>query len=227
MNNKDSEISNLLWWLSQYNGGTIRGAQVKLAKELGVSEATISRWFNFPEDYKPPMNKLLQIAKLLNKTPEDIADAFGIKRKLIPADFTDKVEATPLTKDNTITLPILADVPAGLPEWSDRDVEMFFDIPRWMFAGADFVVRCIGDSLAPSIKKGDFCVIRKETEPIEGRAMLVRTDTGLTMKKIHKLPDGTIELHSINQNYQPFVAKSLEIIGLIIGHWRKDSAENL
>ena len=142
------------------------------------------------------------------------------------ARFSRSLRVTPLTDKNTISLPILADVPAGLPEFSDADVETFWDIPRWVFPGADFVVKCNGDSLEPKLHQGDYCVIRKTDDPIQGRAMIVKTEKGVCMKVINKRKDGAIELRSTNPKYKPFVPEELVIIGLIIGHWSRDDKEN-
>lgn len=205
--------------LYKYNGNTLRGAQTKLSKELNVSRQSVFNWVagvSFPSK-----DKLEQMATLFGVTVNEVKEALNMP--IAPSEMKrPTVEVLPLTPNNTINLPILADVPAGLPEWSDRDVEYFFDIPRWLFPKADFVIRCIGDSLAPRIQKGDFCVVRKETTPIDGKTMLVKTEDGFTMKKIRKLPDGVIELCSTNENYKPFVPKELSIIGLIIGHWSRD-----
>lgn len=208
--------------LQRYNGGNFRGARAKLARDLEVTEATVGRWASLLSF--PSKDKLEQMATLFGVSVSEVKEALNMP--IVPSEIKQyanrPLEVIPLTQSNTIQLPILADVPAGLPEWSDRDVEYFFDIPRWLFPKADFVIRCIGDSLAPRIQKGDFCVVRKETTPIDGKTMLVKTEDGLTMKKIHKLPDGTIELCSTNDNYNPFVPNDLTIIGLIIGHWSRD-----
>lgn len=197
--------------------GSIRGAQTKLAEDLGVNQSSVSNWIsgrNFPN---PDLIK--KMADLFNVSEQEI------RACLNDEEFTQEVNAVPLTKSNTIQLPILADVPAGLPEFSDRDVEMFVDIPRFLFPGADFIVRCIGDSLEPKIHLGDYCVIRKMQEAIDGRAMLVRTENGSCMKVIKKIKDGLPQLCSTNPKYKPFTPKELAIIGLIIGHWSRDDKE--
>lgn len=197
--------------------GSIRGAQTKLAEDLGVNQSSVSNWIsgrNFPN---PDLIK--KMADLFNVSEQEVRVCLNDE------EFTQEVNAVPLTKSNTIQLPILADVPAGLPEFSDRDVEMFVDIPRFLFPGADFIVKCAGDSLEPKIHLGDYCVIRKMQDPIDGRAMLVRTENGSCMKVIKKLKDGLPQLCSTNPKYKPFTPKELAIIGLIIGHWSRDDRE--
>ena len=189
--------------------------QQDLAEKLNVSQAMITMWASGKR--KPKFDTIKSIAKVLG-----VPVSYFIEES---DEFTSKIKAVPLTKTNTIQLPILADVPAGLPEFSDRDVEMFVDIPRFMFPYADFVVKCIGDSLEPKIHKGDYCVIRKMQEPIDKRAMLVKTENGVCMKVISKKKE-QVKLCSTNAKYKPTTPKELTIIGLIIGHWSRDDKES-
>ncbi len=205
--------------LEQWNGGIFRGAKVKLSKEIDVSEVTVSRWAK--GELKPGREAIQKMSALFNKSVSDIEKLFSVS-----TEFSPSVRMTPLTDKNTISLPILADVPAGLPDFSDADVETFWDIPRWVFPGADFVVKCNGDSLEPKLHLGDYCVIRKTEEPLHGRAMVVRTENGVCMKVIKKLKDGTIQLCSTNPKYKPFTPNELTIIGLIIGSWSRQDKEN-
>lgn len=190
--------------------------QQKLADKLGISNPAVNVWVT---------GKRNPTAESLRK----IAAATGKPYSFFVSDeneFTPSLRAVPLTDKNTISLPILADVPAGLPEFSDADVETFWDIPRWVFPGADFVVKCNGDSLEPKLHLGDYCVIRKTTEPIQGRAMVVKTEHGVCMKVINKLSDGHIQLCSTNPKYKPFIPDELVIVGLIIGSWSRQDKEN-
>lgn len=206
--------------------GSIRGAQSKLADDLGVNQSSVSNWLRGRNYPNPDVIK--KMAKLLSVNENDLWAIFNPygndEKKKKQIESLREVEAIPLTPSNTIQLPILADVPAGLPEFSDRDIEIFVDIPRFLFPGADFIVRCVGDSLEPKIHRGDFCVIRKMQEPIDGRAMLVKTENGVCMKVIKKIKE-IVELCSTNPKYKPFTAKELTIIGLIIGHWSRDDKE--
>lgn len=203
--------------------GAIRGGQTKLAKDLGVDQSSISSWISGRN--KPTKDYVKKMASIFGVSEADIYAIFSKEETRSQDEFAQNIQAVPLTKSNTIQLPILADVPAGLPEFSDRDVEMFVDIPRFLFPGADFIVKCAGDSLEPKIHLGDYCVIRKMQEPIDGRAMLVRTENGSCMKVIKKVKGGLPQLCSTNPKYKPFTPKELAIIGLIIGHWSRDDRE--
>lgn len=205
--------------------GAIRGAQTKLAAELNVNQSTISSWISGRN--KPTKDYVKKMAVIFDVSEAEIYAIFTTEETRLQDEFVTNVQAVPLTDKNTVRLPILADVPAGLPDYSDRDVEIFKDIPRDMFpGGADYVIRCIGDSLAPRFAKGDFCVVRNEIEPLHGRPMLVETENGYCMKVINKTPKG-VQLCSINKKYKPFYPKSLRIVGLIIGLWSRTDRENL
>lgn len=206
--------------LQHINDGQTRGAQAKLASDLQISTASVANWFSGKSF--PAAENIKKMAKLYSLTESEIKKIFLEEGR----EFSSSLKAIPLTDKNTISLPILADVPAGLPEFSDADVETFWDIPRWVFPGADFVVKCNGDSLEPKLHLGDYCVIRKTEEPINGRAMVVKTEHGICMKVINKLEDGLIELRSTNPKYKPFIPEELTIVGLIIGHWSRDDKEN-
>lgn len=206
--------------LQHINDGQTRGAQAKLASDLQISTASVANWFSGKSF--PAAENIKKMSKLYSLTESEIKKIFLEEGR----EFSSSLKAIPLTDKNTISLPILADVPAGLPEFSDADVETFWDIPRWVFPGADFVVKCNGDSLEPKLHLGDYCVIRKTEEPINGRAMVVKTEHGICMKVINKLKDGVIELRSTNPKYKPFIPEELTIVGLIIGHWSRDDKEN-
>ena len=190
--------------------------QQKLADKIGTTNPVVNVWVTGKRN--PTTSSLKKIAAATGKPY-----SFFVEEDL---EFSSSLHVTPLTDKNTISLPILADVPAGLPDFSDKDVETFWDIPRWVFPGADFVVKCNGDSLEPKLHQGDYCVIRKTDDPIQGRAMIVKTEKGVCMKVINKRKDGAIELRSTNPKYKPFVPEELVIIGLIIGHWSRDDKEN-
>ena len=217
-------------FLKRINDGIERGSKRKLAKILNIDPANVTQWFLGKSN--PSEQMVQKMSGLFSIDEQELWDMFNGKYDEEPTtkkqseEFVQKLNVTPLTDRNTIQLPILADVPAGLPEYSDRDVEIFKDIPRDMFPGADFVIRCIGDSLSPKIEVGDFCVIRKMDEAINGRPMLVETETGYCMKVIKKTEKGT-QLFSINKKYKPFYPKKCRIVGLIIGIWARTDKENL
>ena len=100
--------------------GAIRGGQTKLAKDLGVDQSSISSWISGRN--KPTKDYVKKMATIFGVSEADIHSIFFKEETTVSSEFAQEVQAVPLTDKNTIQLPILADVPAGLPEFSDRDV---------------------------------------------------------------------------------------------------------
>jgi SOS-response transcriptional repressor LexA len=205
-----------------------------LADQLHTDESLVSKWLR--GKLIPSQSSLNRIVDILYSGQELASDELRLIRriKLLEPRQKDSLKEpsakygteidiksiVPLTPENTLRLPLLADIPAGLPDYSDKDVESFSDIPRYLFPGADFVIKCIGESMVPEIAKGAYCVIRKETEPIHNAIMIVKTEEGFTMKRVVKVKE-KIELHPANGNHKVIHPKELKIIGEVIGTWNR------
>lgn len=179
-----------------------------IANHMGTSPGLVSNWLKglrIPQD------------RTIGKLEKVLRESNLIKAEEPNIDIKSSV---PMTGENIINVPILADIPAGLPDYSEKDVEFFFNIPRFMYPGADFVIRCVGDSMYPEIPNGAYCVIRKESEPINKAIMIVKTEEGFTMKRIVKKEAG-IELHPANGDHKIIRPKELRIVGEVIGTFNK------
>lgn len=184
--------------------------QGELAKKIGVSRTTVVNWENGitqPDDYNQ------------KKLAEVLGNIFDEPKAQYTADV-DIQSAKPLNSENTVTLPLLASIPAGLPSYCEKDIESFTHVPRYLFPGADFIIHCSGTSMEPEIGYGAYCVIRKETQPLHNHIMLVNTEDGFTIKRVVKKND-TIELHPANDNHKIIKPKELRVIGEVIGTWKR------
>jgi repressor LexA len=186
--------------------------QEELANKMGVSRTTIVNWES--NKFAPTQDNLERLSGVLKKP---VSYFFEIDKSDV-----DLSSFKPLTSDNTVTLPLLASIPAGLPDYSNADIESFTNIPRYLFPGADFIIHCCGDSMEPEIGKGSYCVIRKETIPLNNAIMLVKTEDGFTIKRII-IKGKTIELHPSNGDHKIIRPKELKIIGEVIGTWNRIS----
>ncbi|MDR0485970.1 MAG: helix-turn-helix transcriptional regulator [Elusimicrobiota bacterium] len=61
--------------LFQEKYGKVRGGQVKLAKELGVEQGVINRWFNGTRT--PNTDYILKLSKIFKKPEAEIKEIFG------------------------------------------------------------------------------------------------------------------------------------------------------
>lgn len=67
-----------------------------------------------------------------------------------------------------------------------------------------YALRCIGDSMKPRIKDGEFVIVEPNTEPTPGDEVLVKAMDGRVMVKIYLYQrDGKVHLMSINEAHPP------------------------
>ena len=120
--------TNFLNLLYKWNDGIERGAKAKFAKALGITQSVIGSWIMGRQ--KPGEVNIRKMSVILGVSARTLKEIFGIAENanqfgryvprtpaITPEDYAN-MGAVPLTPSNTIKLPILADVPAGLPEFS-------------------------------------------------------------------------------------------------------------
>ena len=174
----------------------MRGAQKKLASDLHLSTASVANWFS-GKNFPAPEN-IRRIAQRYRLDETKVRRVFCCE--------TDKFVNG--GAHNKVQLPLLAGLPDTLPSYTERDVELFLEIPRWMFPGADFAVRCEQENLAPRLCPGDGCAIRITNQPIAGRLMLVKTKQHIALQVVGA------------------VAPQGQVVGLVVGHWSRDDKKS-
>ena len=109
--------------------------------------------------------------------------------------------------DDDVIIPVYGRVAAGEPIQANQDNVIGFEkISKAMARRGDYYALQIkGDSMEPMICNGDTVIVREQPDAENGE-IVVATINGddATCKKLYKLPGGGIQLHSINQSYEPF-----------------------
>ena len=119
-------------------------------------------------------------------------------------------------QSNSVSLPFLASVPAGYPEFDDSNIIEWWTLPRRYAKGAKYLVRCCGDSMEGSVGYDDLCLIKPATEFLEGKVMLVKINNGYVIKRIHK-ENGKIVLYSDNnKKYKAFSPQQAQPMGIVV-----------
>ncbi len=213
--------------LAAWNDGVLRGAQAKLAKVLRVSTATVALWTTGKRN--PSKGYVAEMARLFGMTEDRVVRLFMSSSY---PENSPRVSAFCETSDgiynadretellapqsNSVSLPYLANVPAGYPEFNDADVIEWWTLPRRYAKGAKYLVRCCGDSMQGSVEYDDLCLIKPETEFLDGKVMLVRVEDGYLIKRIRK-EDGKIVLYSDNdKKYKAFTPQQVQPVGLVV-----------
>lgn len=214
--------------LAAWNGGTLRGAQAKLAKKLNVSTATVALWTNGKRN--PSKGYVAQMAKLFSLSEEKVLRLFmpttysensthpyALYESAAEGVYNADKEAELVSpQSNSVALPYLANVPAGYPDFNEADVIEWWTLPRRYARGAKYLVRCCGDSMQGSVEYDDLCLIKPETEFLDGKVMLVKVADGYLIKRIRK-ENGKVVLYSDNnKKYKAFTPNHVQPIGLVV-----------
>lgn len=210
--------------LMAWNNGILRGSQAKLAKQLQVSTATVALWATGKRN--PSKGYVAMMAKLFDMSEYDVLRLFIPSSELparpdslreSPAESIYNTDTELLTpQSNSVALPYLANVPAGYPEYDQDDVIEWWTLPRRYARGAKYLVRCCGDSMEGSVGYDDLCLIKPETEFLDGKVMLVKVSQGYLIKRIRK-ENGKIVLYSDNnKKYKAFTPQQVCPVGLVV-----------
>ena len=131
-------------------------------------------------------------------------------------------------KENTISLPIVGKVAAGEPILATENIEDYFSIGESFFSkdslkNSNFVLRVQGESMINvGINNGDFIVVSKQSTARNGEIVVAMIDGDATVKTYYK-EKSYIRLQPENDTMEPIVSDKVELIGKVIGLFRKIS----
>lgn len=181
----------------------------RIAEILGVSPATIYRYENGDIE-KVPGDRLGPIASALQTTPAYLMgweDSSSHSEAPIP--IATNIFPVPKMKQ----WPVLGGTACGEPVFKPMEEESV-----WAPEGidADFVLRCIGDSMVGAhIFDGD-TVFVKSCAVENGQIGVVRIEDEYTLKRIYHGPD-YLELRSENPKYPPIIIRGEQVNAEIVG----------
>lgn len=149
----------------------------------------------------------------------------------IEKDAVDQIEIKEVGHDvllqvhETVEVPLIGNVAAGMPVLATEDYEAVNSLPRdWVVSPADtFSLTVTGDSMiGAGIDKGDIVIVHQQNTAANGDIVIAVIDDEATMKRY--MPMGSnILLVSENPNYEPILMRSedVHINGRVIGVLKK------
>ena len=171
-----------------------------VAKSVGVSEATISRWES-GDIGNMRRDKISLYAKALKTSPLFI---MGIDKN------TDEEENIFDKYDNLSPIklkkfPLLGEIACGEPIWADEEKESY--VMANMDIKADFCLTAKGDSMINArINDGDIVFIKKMPIVNNGEIAAVIIDNEATLKRVYYYPNKSkLVLNPENPAYEPLV----------------------
>jgi repressor LexA len=119
-------------------------------------------------------------------------------------------------------LPLVGRVAAGEPILAEEHIEEYVEIPA-MIGGesGDYILRVTGDSMKEAgILEGDYVVVRSGKVADDGEIVVALIDDEATVKRFYRKKDH-IRLEPENESYQPITTRDAEILGRVVGVFRR------
>lgn len=126
-----------------------------------------------------------------------------------------------LTRREMVQVPIVGRVAAGEPLLAEQNIEEYYPIPvEFMPNNECFMLKVRGESMINAgILDGDYVVVEKKNTASNGEMVVAMIDDGATVKTFYK-EEGIIRLQPENDNMDPFILESVDILGKVIGVFR-------
>ena len=124
----------------------------ELSKEIGVSTQAIFKYEN----------------DIVTNIPLDRLEKLCIALKVKPQQLISWAEETTKNHINSVKIPVLGRVAAGLPAEAFEDIIDYEEIPESMARGGEYFGLSIkGDSMYPRILEGDVVIVKNNLQPIQ------------------------------------------------------------
>ena len=121
-----------------------------------------------------------------------------------------------------VNVPILGDVAAGVPILAEENIEDTFPIPLdHVKNDTCFMLHVKGDSMIDEgIFDGDLVLVRQQQTATNGDIVIALLDDSATVKTFYR-EGGNIRLQPANKAFSPMIMKDCEILGKVIGLYRR------
>lgn len=183
--------------------------QLELAEMIGrKSASTISEWEK--GKYTPKLKILNQLSKIFNVSIDDL-----MERDLSIPIILDQIE--------TEKIPVVAQVSAGLPVYSEQDIIDYAYAPAYLKKNGRelFYLKISGDSMDKEFKEGDLILVDMNSTVENGQIGVVQINGyNATVKRVKYDDDKIILLpESNNSDHLPQIYTKddkVKIIGRVI-----------
>lgn len=131
------------------------------------------------------------------------------------------VEVRQDVNTNTVTLPLVGRVAAGLPILAEQNVEEVMTLPTNVVGdSSSFILRVRGESMINAgIFDGDYIVVREQHDAHNGEIVVALIEDSATVKTFYREKD-RIRLQPENDTMEPIYAMNPTILGRVTGLFR-------
>ncbi|MCQ2550719.1 MAG: transcriptional repressor LexA [Clostridia bacterium] len=129
-----------------------------------------------------------------------------------------------VANQNTIEIPVVGRVAAGLPILAEQNIDDSFPVPaRFVNGGTNFMLTVKGESMVEAgIFDGDYILVEQTNEAHNGEIVVALVDgfeTEATVKTFYK-EDDHIRLQPENKTMSPIIVENARIVGKVKGVFR-------
>ena len=127
-----------------------------------------------------------------------------------------------LTRRETVNVPIVGTVAAGVPLLARQNIENYFPIPsEFMPNTQSFMLRVKGDSMVNiGINSGDMVLVEQRSDARNGDVVVALVGDSATVKTFYK-ENGHVRLQPENDTMDPIIVNGdLQILGKVFGVFR-------
>ncbi len=127
-----------------------------------------------------------------------------------------------ISKKETIEIPIIGKVAAGVPILADENIEEMFPVPLdFVSGGTHFMLKIKGNSMVKvGILDGDYVLVRQQDTANNGDIVVALVGNEATVKRFYK-EKNFIRLQPENSSMEPIIAIDVTILGMVKGVFRK------
>ena len=127
-----------------------------------------------------------------------------------------------MLKKKTVDVPIVGRVTAGAPILAVQNIEDTMPLPVDFVSNKElFILKVKGESMINAgIYDGDYVIIEKTNSARNGEKVLALIEDEATIKTFYKEKD-RYRLQPENDNMEPFYFDKVDILGKIVGLYRK------
>lgn len=123
---------------------------------------------------------------------------------------------------NTVDVPLVGNVAAGVPILAEQNVENTMSLPTEIVGdSASFMLSVRGDSMVEcGINDGDFVVVKQQPNANNGDIVVAIIDDGATVKRYFRESDH-IRLQPENSSMEPIITRDCSIAGKVVAVFRR------
>lgn len=127
---------------------------------------------------------------------------------------------------DSVSIPLVGNVAAGAPILAEQNIEDYFRISTSLLkktnsADGTYMLKVKGDSMINvGIYSGDYVIISKCQNAENGEIVVAMIENEATVKTFYKEKDH-VRLQPENDTMDPIIVKDVQILGKVIGLFRK------